>query len=139
MTANVHWRTPALAVSDARGLPVRQVAYLRSAADDTPLALVTRQRHDPAGRLIEQWDPRLPVPCLTTVYSLDGSPLKSDSVDAGWRLTLQGLAGEPSRRWDQRGSHWQTTFDEQLRVIAVEENGQPDVDVFIYADASAEA
>jgi len=139
MTANVHWRTPALAVSDARGLPVRQVAYLRSAADDTPLALVTRQRHDPAGRLIEQWDPRLPVPCLTTVYSLDGSPLKSDSVDAGWRLTLQGLAGEPSRRWDQRGSHWQTTFDEQLRVIAVEENGQPDVDVFIYADASSEA
>lgn len=139
MTANVHWRTPALVVSDARGLPVRQVGYLRSVTAAPPVALVTRQQHDYAGRLIEQWDPRLSAPCLTTVYSLDGSPLKSDSVDAGWRLTLQGLAGEPFRRWDQRGSHWQTTFDEQLRVIAVEENGQPDVDVFIYADASNEA
>ncbi|MBF6032565.1 toxin [Pseudomonas sp. P155] len=139
MTANVHWRTPALVVSDARGLPVRQVGYLRSVTATPPVALVTRQQHDYAGRLIEQWDPRLSAPCLTTVYSLDGSPLKSDSVDAGWRLTLQGLAGEPFRRWDQRGSHWQTTFDEQLRVIAVEENGQSNVDVFTYADASAEA
>ncbi|WP_447798580.1 RHS repeat domain-containing protein [Pseudomonas moraviensis] len=65
--------------------------------------------------------------------------MKTDSVDAGWRLTLPGLAGEPLRRWDQRGSHWQTLFDEQLRVVAVEENGRPNVDVFIYADASAEA
>ncbi|MGX9864299.1 toxin, partial [Pseudomonas moraviensis] len=139
MTANVHRRTPALAVGDARGLPVRQVGYLRSVTDDTPKALVTRQQHDCAGRLVEQRDPRLSAPCLTTVYRLDGSAVKTDSVDAGWRLTLPGRAGEPLRRWDQRGSHWQTLFDEQLRVVAVGENGRPNVDVFIYADASAEA
>lgn len=137
MTTNVHRRTPALVVSDARGLPVRQIGYLRSVAADTPAALVSRQQHDRAGRLVEQWDPRLSAPCLTTVYSLNGSVLKSDSVDAGWRLTLPGLAGEPLRRWDQRGSYWHTVFDEQLRAVAVEENGQPNVDVFIYADASA--
>ena len=139
MIANVHRRTPALAVSDARGLPVRQVGYLRSVTADSPVALVTRQQHDYAGRLNEQWDSRLSAPCLTTVYRLDGTVLKSDSVDAGWRLTLPGLAGEPLQRWDQRDNHWRTSFDEQLRVVAVEENGQPDVDVFIYADASAEA
>ncbi|PWB37369.1 toxin, partial [Pseudomonas sp. NDM] len=139
MTANVHRRTPALAVGDARGLPVRQVGYLRSVTDDTPKALVTRQQHDCAGRLVEQRDPRLSAACLTTVYRLDGSAVKIDSVDAGWRLTLPGLAGEPLRRWDQRGSHWQTLFDAQLRVVAVGENGRPNVDVFIYADASAEA
>jgi len=139
MTANLHRRTPALAVSDARGLPVRQVGYLRSAAADTPEVLITRQQHDDAGRLVEQWDPRLSAPCLTTVYNLNGAVLKSDSVDAGWRLTLPGLAGEPLRRWDQRGSHWHTSFDEQLRVMAVEENGEPNVDVFTYADASADA
>lgn len=137
MTANVHRRTPALAVSDARGLPVRQVAYLRNVADDTPAALVSHQQHDHAERLIEQWDPRLSAPALTTVYSLDGTVLQSDSVDAGWRLTLPGLAGEPLERWDERGSHWRTTFDKQLRVIAVEENGE--VDVFTYSGASADA
>ncbi len=138
MSANLHRRTPALAVSDARGLPVRQIGYLRSVTADSLVALVTRQQHDYAGRLVEQWDSRLPAPSLTTVYSLDGSVLKSDSVDAGWRLTLSGLAGEPLQRWDQREHHWRTTFDEQLRVIAVEENGEPGVDVFTYADASAE-
>jgi insecticidal toxin complex protein TccC len=139
MNANVHRRTPTLVASDARGLPVRQIGYLRSAVNDTPDALVSRQQHDLAGRLVEQWDPRLSAPCLTTVYGLNGAALKSDSVDAGWRLTLPGLAGEPVQRWDQREHHWRTTFDEQLRVIAVDENGESGVDVFIYADASAEA
>ena len=139
MTANVHRRTPALAVNDARGLPVRQVAYLRTVVDDTPAALASRQHHDPAGRLIEQWDPRLSVPCRVSVPGLDGSALKSDSVDAGWRLHLPGLAGEPLQRWDERGTRWRTTFDEQLRVIALSENDEADVDVFTYADASADA
>ncbi|MDD1005144.1 RHS repeat-associated core domain-containing protein [Pseudomonas sp. TNT2022 ID642] len=139
MTANLHRRTPALAVSDARGLPVRQVGYLRSVTADIPDVLVTRQQHDDNGRLVEQWDPRLSAPCLTTVYNLNGAVLKSDSVDAGWRLTLPGLAGEPLQRWDERGSHRRTTFDEQLRVMEVEENGEPNVDVFTYADASADA
>ena len=139
MTANVHRRTPALAVSDARGLPVRQVGYLRTVTAATPEALVTRQRHDHAGRLVEQWDPRLSAPCLTTVYNLNGAVLKSDSVDAGWRLTLPGLAGEPLQRWDQREHRWRTTFDQQLRAVALEENGEPDVDQFIYADATVEA
>jgi insecticidal toxin complex protein TccC len=139
MTANMHRRTPALAVSDARGLPVREVAYLRAVVDDTPTALTTRQQHDAAGRLVEQWDPRLCVPCLVSVHRLDGSVLKSDSVDAGWRLSLPGLAGEPLQRWDQRGTHWRTTFDKQLRVIALAENDEIDVDVFTYADASADA
>ncbi|KII35402.1 RHS repeat-associated core domain-containing protein [Pseudomonas fluorescens] len=139
MTANLHWRTPALSVSDARGLPVRQIAYLRGTADDPPAAQVSCQQHDHLGRLVEQWDPRLSAPCLRTVYSLDGSVLKSDSVDAGWRLTLPGLAGEPLQRWDQRGSCWRTTFDEQLRVIALEENSEANVEVFSYADASADA
>jgi insecticidal toxin complex protein TccC len=139
MTANMHRRTPALAVIDARGLPVREVAYLRAVADDTPTALTTRQQHDVAGRLVEQWDPRLCVPCLVSVHSLDGSVLKSDSVDAGWRLSLPGLGGEPLQRWDQRGTRWRTTFDRQLRVIALAENDEIDVDVFTYADASADA
>ncbi|WPN59272.1 RHS repeat-associated core domain-containing protein [Pseudomonas sp. P9_31] len=139
MSVKVHRRTPSLMASDGRGLPVRQVAYLRTVAGETAAALVTRQQHDVAGRRVTQQDPRLPTPNITTVYGLGGTPLKIDSVDAGWRLSLPGLAGETSQRWDERGSHWRMTYDNQLRVVAVEENARPDVDTFTYADASADA
>lgn len=63
----VHRRTPTLAAVDGRGLPIRQVAYLRTLADETPGALVTRQQYDVAGRLVAQRDPRLPTANLTNV------------------------------------------------------------------------
>ncbi|MGF6204203.1 RHS repeat domain-containing protein [Pseudomonas frederiksbergensis] len=143
MNSSVHWRTPSLTVSDCRGLPIRQVAYLRTVAGATADALITHQHHDVVGRLTEQWDPRLsgnaPKPNLSTIYRLSGEPVSVDSVDAGWRLSLAGVAGEVLQRWDARDSHWRTTFDNQLRVIALEENARPDVERFTYADASADA
>jgi insecticidal toxin complex protein TccC len=139
MNQSVHWHTPTLRVHDPRDLPLSNVTYLRTVAGAQVERQITRQQHDHARHLVAQWDPRLSAPCLTTVYNLNGAVLKSDSVDAGWRLTLPGLAGEPLQRWDERGSHWRATFDKQLRVIAVEENGEPNVDAFTYADASADA
>ena len=140
MTTTIHWRTPNLTVIDSRGLPIRQVTYLRKVVNGTLETLITRQRHDAAGRLLEQSDPRLfeVVSNLATVYRLSGEPLKVDSVDAGWRLSLPGLAGEKLQRWDQRGSHWRTTYDPQLRPLTIEENGQPNVETFMYADASGD-
>jgi insecticidal toxin complex protein TccC len=140
MTTSVHWRTPNLTVIDSRGLSIRQVAYLRKVAAGPVETLIGRQRYDVAGRLLEQWDPRLfgVVPNMTSVYGLSGEPLKVDSVDAGWRLSLPGLAGEALQRWDQRGSHWRTTYDRQLRPIAVEEIDTPNVETFTYADAAAD-
>jgi len=140
MTTGVHWRTPNLTVIDSRGLPIRQVSYLRKVDGGSLETLISRQRHDAAGRLLEQWDPRLfgVVPNLATVYRLSGEPLKVDSVDAGWRLSLPGLAGEVLERWDQRGSHWRTTYDPLLRPLAIEENAEPNVETFTYADASAD-
>jgi insecticidal toxin complex protein TccC len=139
MDSDVHLRTPSLTVNNGCGWPVRQIAYLRTVAEETPVALVSRQQHDVAGRIIEQWDARLPHPNLTSVYGLAGAPLKVDSVDAGWRLNLPGLAGEILERRDERGSLWRTTYDEQLRVVAVEENAQPNVETFSYADGLADA
>ncbi|XXE80399.1 toxin [Pseudomonas sp. R1-1] len=135
----VHWRTPMLAVTDPRQLPVRRIEYLRETANGVVIALVSRQQHDPAGRLIVQRDPRLPEANLTTIHALNGEPLKTGSVDAGWRLNLPGLAGEPLQRWDARGNHWRTTFDEQLRKVAVDENNEAGVDLFTYAGATADA
>ncbi|MBU6957733.1 toxin [Pseudomonas sp. CVAP len=141
MNTNVHWRTPELKANDPRGLPIRQVAYLRKVAGAEVDTLITRQHHDTLGRLVEQWDPRLfgkaPRPNQATVYRLSGEALRVDSVDAGQRLSLAGLAGEILQHWDQRGHHWRTTYDNQLRVVAIEENAQPKVETFTYADASA--
>ncbi|KJZ62515.1 RHS repeat domain-containing protein [Pseudomonas fluorescens] len=140
MTTGIHWRTPNLTVIDSRGLPIRQVAYLRKVDGGSLETLITHQHYDATGRLLEKWDPRLlgVVPNLSTVYRLSGEPLKVDSVDAGWRLSLPGLAGEVLERWDQRGSHWRTTYDALLRPIAIEEIDTPNVETFTYADASAD-
>ncbi|MGE8177618.1 RHS repeat domain-containing protein [Pseudomonas fluorescens] len=142
MSTNVHWRTPELKANDSRGLSIRRVGYLRKVAGGALETLITRQRHDTLGRLVEQWDPRLfgkaPKPNQATVYRLSGEALRVDSVDAGLRLSLAGLAGEMLQHWDQRGHHWRTTHDNQLRVVAVEENAQPKVETFTYADDSAD-
>lgn len=139
MNANVHRRTPALSVIDGRGLPVQQIAYLRNIAGEPAQALKSRLQHDAAGRAIAQWDPRLSSPNLATVYNLAGVPLKIDSVDAGWRLSLLGVASQALQRWDSRGSHWRTTHDSLLRIVAVEENAVVDYEVFTYATATADA
>ncbi len=142
MNSSISRRTPDLSVNDNRGLPVRQVAYWRKKAGDEAQALITRQHHDSAGRLIEQWDPRLfgtaPIPNLATVYTLSGKPLKVDSVDSGWRVNLPGLAGEVLQRHDQRGTQWRNRYDPMMRLIAVDENAQVDVERYTYADHNAD-
>ncbi|MBT9268686.1 toxin [Pseudomonas sp. MG-9] len=138
MKRSVHWRTPAVSAHDPRGLPARKVAYLRAVAGADVECQITRQHHDTSGHLTEQWDPRLHVPCLTTVYRLDGEPLKIDSVDAGWRLSLPGPGSQSLQRWDARGNHWRMSYDQQLRLMTVEEN-EFDVEVLTYAEASADA
>lgn len=143
-TLDVH--TPTLRINDGRGLPVRHVAYLRKAAGATAQALATRHIHDSLGRLIEQWDPRLhaaaPKPNISSVYRLSGAALRVDSVDAGQRLNLAGIAHQELQRWDARGTHWQTDHDNQLRIVAVHQRpeGQAPslVERLTYADASAD-
>ncbi|WLH96895.1 hypothetical protein PSH58_05685 [Pseudomonas hefeiensis] len=140
---SVHFHTPEVIAVDGRGLPVRQTMYLRSQASPLAAALISRQHHNLIGHLVEQWDPRLfghaPKPNQANLYNLAGHALRSDSVDAGWRLELPGLAGETRQRWDQRANHWRIAYDLQLRPIALEENGQAEVDTFTYADATADA
>lgn len=138
----MHRYTPSLSVHDPRSLSARQVAYLRKTADGPVESLITRQHHDLAGRLVAQWDPRLfetaPKPNLASVYSLTGEPLKVDSVDAGWRVILPGVAGEELQRWGTRGHHWRNQYDDQLRLTAVAQNDQENVETFTYADACAD-
>ena len=123
---NVNRHTPTLSVMDPRALAIRSVGYCGH--PDTPVieSRITRQVFDAAGRAVESWDPRLwgaaPKPNLCTVYGLNGQPLLTDSVDAGWQLSLQDQAGLPRSFWDARRSQRHTDYDDQQRPIAVREH-----------------
>lgn len=140
MNSHVHHRTPTLTATDSRGLTVRRVEYWRKSADDLPMSRITRMKQDLAGRSVAQWDPRLAGPCVVTVYSLADQPLRTDSVDAGMRLSLPGLAGQTLQRWDDRDAVWRMTYDRQLRPLSVNNSATPqDDELFEYADATADA
>jgi insecticidal toxin complex protein TccC len=127
-------------------MAVRQVAYLRAVVSDKPVARTFTQQNDVAGRLVAQRDPRFSSaatrPNQTTLYSLSGAALLTDSVDAGWRLSLTGETGQVLEQWDGRGSHWQNEYDDLRRPIALHEYalgvGLRTVERLTYADNSAE-
>ena len=147
MISGVHSQTPHVGVIDNRGLSVRQVAYWRrDAAELSPVALVTAQQHDVAGRLVAQRDPRFLAPGsrpnVAMVYSLSGAALCTESRDAGWRLGLPDGTGQMREHWDGRGSHWQNEYDVQQRLTAVHEHMQGStvrtVERLTYADNTDE-
>jgi insecticidal toxin complex protein TccC len=135
--------TPTLSVIDPRSLAIRSVGYCRHPDQSVIEPRITRQVFDEAGRLAQSWDPRLwgtaPKPNLATTYGLTGQALLTDSVDAGWQLSLLDQAGSVRSVWDARGSQRHNEFDEQLRPIAVTEQALGEspnvVERLTYADA----
>ncbi|KPB28945.1 putative insecticidal toxin complex [Pseudomonas syringae pv. syringae] len=129
----MHTNTPQLAVSDSRALPVRSVQFYRGADDQPVEARVTQQYFDKAGRLIASRDPRFasrlkygvcaPVN-LMQIVSLSGALLLSKSVDSGWRVSLNGEAGQLVDGWDGRDNPRQIEYDAQLRPLAINESGR---------------
>ncbi|UCP08500.1 RHS repeat protein [Pseudomonas sp. MM213] len=122
---NAHPHTPTLSVMDPRALAIREVGYCRHPDENVIASRITRQVFDAAGRLVESWDPRLwasaSKPNLATIHGLSGHPLLTDSVDAGWQLSLLNQAGSLRSFWDARGSQRHIDFDDQQRPIAVTE------------------
>ncbi|TWC33020.1 RHS repeat-associated protein [Pseudomonas sp. SJZ078] len=129
---NMDHGTPRLIVVDPRFLPVRSVDYCCALEREPAQSLVNRSLFDMAGRVVKQWDPRLwalqqedaATPAnLSTVYTLSGDVLFTNSVDAGWQLGLPGLASESLQGWDGRSMQREVTFDDLLRPVAVFEQG----------------
>ncbi|MFJ7797025.1 hypothetical protein [Pseudomonas sp. NPDC096950] len=123
--------TPTLSVMDPRMQVIRNVAYYRHPDQPAIEPRITRRAFDAAGRLVESWDPRLwgaaPKPNLGTIYGLSDQALLTDSVDAGWQLSLLDQAGSLCWFWDSRGSQRQCEYDDQQRPITVTEQarGEP--------------
>lgn len=130
MSAALHHRTPTLQALDSRGLPTRHIAYHRLVPSDPAQARITKLTYDAAGRVATQYDPRLFARLeagqqmsanMTTLYSLSGLTVLTQSVDAGDRLCLFTETGLPSSQWDSRQTHWQSEYDELLRPVLVRE------------------
>ncbi|MDU8541969.1 RHS repeat-associated core domain-containing protein [Pseudomonas syringae group sp. J248-6] len=138
VSSAVNARTPELIVSEVRGLVVRQVLFHRAEATQAAAIRVTRQRFDPAGRMIAATDPRLANANRSTVYSLGGNALATESVDAGWRLMLFGEAGQVLGGWDGRGTERQLEYDQLLRPTRIIEQHRC-VERFTYGQADAAA
>ncbi|WP_297834523.1 RHS repeat-associated core domain-containing protein [Pseudomonas sp.] len=147
----MHAHTPTLAVQDPRGLVVRTVQYWRQASEELLDVRITHQQHDAVGRALGSRDPRLfnlalagdeGVPFnFIQRYSLSGLVLSTDSVDAGWRVALNGEAGQAVEAWDGRDGHTLMQYDELLRPqSALEQAAGGALQVserFAYADAQA--
>ncbi|UZE12248.1 RHS repeat domain-containing protein [Pseudomonas sp. B21-053] len=144
MTVRHDAATPTLSVTDPRALVIRNVGYCRHPDKPAIEARITRQTFDATGRVVESWDPRLwdaaSKPNLATLYSLSGQALLTDSVDAGWQLSLLDQAGSLRSYWDGRGNQRQSDYDDQQRLVAVTEQAfgeSPDVvERCLYADAN---
>ncbi|WP_223589779.1 RHS repeat domain-containing protein [Pseudomonas sp. A-R-19] len=125
MAANLHRSSPTLMAQDPRRHVIRSVAYHRAHSDELVEARITRQTFNANGHEDANWDPRLWSrkcgPNLNIGYSLSGHPLRSESVDAGWRVRLMGCAGELLSEWDSRHTLRQIEHDSLLRPIAVME------------------
>ncbi|MHC8409673.1 RHS repeat domain-containing protein [Pseudomonas sp. Hz4] len=128
----MHHKTPRLSVVEPRGLPIRSVDYWREVEGVPTQARINRILHNAAGLAVKLWDPRfwamkqeeLMTPAnLTTVFSLSGNALLTDSVDGGWQLNLPGLGHEVLLGWDSRGARREVEYDDLLRPVSVFEQG----------------
>jgi insecticidal toxin complex protein TccC len=146
MSVNVHSHTPTLTVVDGRGLQLREVSYMCNESIQAPEARITRYRHEISGQVVEQHAPHrgadLKGVASKQVSSLSGAVLLTDNVDAGWRLTFFGEAGQILEKWDSRGSHWQTEYDNQLRPQVIYEESEQSprraIERFTYAAGSTD-
>lgn len=128
MSTSLHRNTPSLVAFDPRGLTVRSVAYLRTSSQAAPTPRVRRQVYGASGLLIEQWDPRLHTlklrdplteANLVSVYSLSGTLIRRNDVDAGMRLMLSAPSGQLVHAWDGRGAYQRHDYDALQRPVAV--------------------
>lgn len=151
MPSLLHRHTPTLAAMDPRGLVLRSVAYHRASAATAPQARIRRHTYGATGLLETQWDPRLYAlrldhpqthPNQRTHYSLTGLTLRTQSVDAGARVLLRGVAGQVVARWDSRGAEQRYDFDALLRPTNVFEQAAHEatarhVECFTYGASEA--
>ncbi|SCX37941.1 RHS repeat-associated core domain-containing protein [Kosakonia sacchari] len=97
MSTSLYSKTPSVTVLDNRALLVRAIVYHRH--PDTPAITeerITRHQFDTCGLPSQSADPRLHAAGLVNfsfISDLGGTPLRTQSVDAGTTVVLNDAAG----------------------------------------------
>ncbi|PDO87654.1 RHS repeat protein [Kosakonia pseudosacchari] len=97
MSTFLYSKTPSVTIFDNRGLTVREMAYHRH--PDTPDVTderITRHQFDARGLPSQSADPRLYAAGLANfvfISDLGGTPLRTQSADAGTTVVLNDAAG----------------------------------------------
>ncbi|EEQ10060.1 Insecticidal toxin complex protein [Yersinia mollaretii ATCC 43969] len=100
-------QTPAIAISDNRGLAIRALAYNRIHSRDVPDQLITRNRYNALGQLVASRDPRLEIDNFRYHHTLSGAALHTDGVDNGTSVQLADIEGRPLLSMDAKQTrHW---------------------------------
>lgn len=152
--SQAHAKTPQLSVIDSRGLLVRSISYYRH-PDSLSVTeeRITGQRFNPRGQLSQCIDPRLfellqadstIAPNLSNWFSLTDTVLRTDSIDAGTRVTLNDSAGRPRMSVSAMGvtRYWEYEDQNSLgRLLSISDQvGSADARVtehFVWAGNSA--
>jgi len=147
----MHRHTPTLSVVDPRRAVVREIAYHRRSDNQIPEARITQHIYSTPNRVSYSRDPRLfarfegdkSTPAnQTTITTLTGQPLLSESLDAGWRVSLYGAARQRLEDWDQKLNHLRMSYDCSLRPEGVFESATGEEQrtaCFAYGDDSQES
>ncbi|CQD35643.1 RHS repeat domain-containing protein [Yersinia mollaretii] len=100
-------QTPAITISDNRGLAIRALAYNRIHSRDVPDQLITRNRYNALGQLVASRDPRLEIDNFRYHHTLSGAALHTDGVDNGTSVQLADIEGRPLLSMDAKQTrHW---------------------------------
>jgi insecticidal toxin complex protein TccC len=123
--------TPKVTVYSNQGLAVRQLGYCRRVVGEIAETRISLQRYNNAGQLTSSIDPRLSssylnnpssrIPNQQQLNTLNGTVVKSDNVDAGIRVLISDVKGQPVWNWDSRGTERRFGYDELRRVTAIRE------------------
>jgi RHS repeat-associated protein len=123
MKAAAHHATPAVVYLDSLGRPFLAVADNGPAGKyetRTDLDIEGNQRSviDALGRVVMRYD-----------YNMLGTALRSASMEAGDRWTLQDVAGQPLVGWDSRGHRLRYSYDALRRPAEVwlRQNADPEL------------
>ncbi|WP_256357857.1 RHS repeat-associated core domain-containing protein [Pseudomonas sp. PDM28] len=148
----MHRHTPTLSVIDPRRAVVREVAYHRRTDQPAPQVRITQHIYSLHNRASHSRDPRLfalfegdkSTPAnQTTITTLSGQPLLNENLDAGWRVSLYGAAGQSLDNWDQKRNHLRMTYDSSLRPARGFESAMGEAEqrtaCFAYGDGSPES
>ncbi|MCP2067690.1 RHS repeat domain-containing protein [Pseudomonas laurylsulfatiphila] len=125
----LHAGTPSIIAIDSRGYPIGNISYLRhpDTPESAPQPMRTRRNYSVAGVPVEAFGPRELASKradLTQIFSLSGTPLMTDSVDAGVNLAMADAASRPV--WARSSEGTFTTWEYEPmtlpgRLLAVTE------------------